>query len=84
MAEPTNRPDETQQSGAAGNPAASGGAQQQVPVNIDESKLVALYSNFCRVTGTPEEVILDFALNSQPFEPPPSRSMSASGSSSAR
>ena len=25
------------------------------------------YSNFCRVTATPEEVILDFGLNPQPF-----------------
>jgi hypothetical protein len=37
-------------------------------MTLDESRLVAVYSNFCRVTGTPEEVILDFALNSQPFE----------------
>jgi hypothetical protein len=39
-----------------------------VPVNIDESRVSTVYSNFCRVTGTPEEVILDFALNSKPFE----------------
>jgi hypothetical protein len=25
------------------------------------------YANFCRVTGTPEELILDFGLNSQPM-----------------
>ena len=75
MAEPTKRPDEREQSGiqgAAGDPAAGGGTPaagpQQVPMNLDESRLVAVYSNFCRVTGTPEEVILDFALNSQPFE----------------
>jgi hypothetical protein len=37
-------------------------------VNIDESRLIAVYSNFCRVTGTPEEVILDFAINAKPFE----------------
>ncbi|MGQ9574534.1 MAG: DUF3467 domain-containing protein [Thermoguttaceae bacterium] len=39
-----------------------------MPVQIEDSKLVASYANFCRVTGTPEEVILDFALNSQPLE----------------
>lgn len=27
----------------------------------------AFYANFCRVTGTPEELIIDFGLNNQPF-----------------
>ena len=36
-------------------------------VRIDDSKANTCYANFCRVTGTPEEVILDFGLNSQPF-----------------
>lgn len=26
-----------------------------------------MYTNFCRVTGTPEEIIIDFGLNSEPF-----------------
>lgn len=26
-----------------------------------------MYTNFCRVTGTPEEIILDFGLNAEPF-----------------
>ena len=29
-----------------------------------------LYANFCRVTGTPEELIIDFGLNPQPFGVP--------------
>ena len=29
-----------------------------------------MYANFCRVTGTPEEVILDYGLNPQPFGVP--------------
>jgi hypothetical protein len=33
---------------------------------IDESRTVMCYANFCRVTGTPEELILDFAMNSTP------------------
>lgn len=41
--------------------------QQRVQVQIDDSKVMALYANFCRVTGTPEELILDFGLNPQPF-----------------
>ncbi|MCE9605987.1 MAG: DUF3467 domain-containing protein [Planctomycetia bacterium] len=37
------------------------------PVKLDESKLVAAYANFCRVTGTPEELIIDFGLNAHPM-----------------
>jgi hypothetical protein len=42
-------------------------AQQRTPVEVDESDAQTAYANFCRVTGTPEELILDFGLNSQPF-----------------
>jgi hypothetical protein len=46
------------------NPAGDG-AQKQL--RLDESKLIAAYANFCRVTGTPEELIIDFGLNTQPM-----------------
>ena len=36
------------------------------PPKINESNLIATYANFCRVTGTPEELIVDFGLNAQP------------------
>jgi hypothetical protein len=37
-------------------------------VGVDDKHLqAASYANFCRVTGTPEELIIDFGLNSQPF-----------------
>jgi hypothetical protein len=39
-------------------------------LEVDDSKVVASYANFCRVTGTPEEMIIDFGLTSQPFEVP--------------
>ena len=42
-------------------------AQQQTEVVVDDSATLPAYSNFCRVTATPEEVILDFGLNPQPF-----------------
>ena len=42
-------------------------AQQQTEVVVDDSATLPSYSNFCRVTATPEEVILDFGLNPQPF-----------------
>jgi hypothetical protein len=41
--------------------------QQQTEVVVDDSGTLPAYSNFCRVTATPEEVILDFGLNPQPF-----------------
>mgnify|MGYP005847844073 FL=1 len=42
----------------------------RVQVQIDDSKVMALYANFCRVTGTPEELIIDFGLNPQPVGVP--------------
>ncbi len=46
-------------------------AQQQQPavaqVMVDDSNVIATYSNFCRVTGSPEELIIDFGLNPQPI-----------------
>ena len=55
-------------------PAAGGQAQPQQPqrvqVQIDDSKALANYANFCRVTGTPEELIIDFGLNPQPIGVP--------------
>jgi len=42
-------------------------AQRTQQMQVDASKAQACYSNFCRVTGTPEELIIDFGLNSQPM-----------------
>jgi hypothetical protein len=48
-------------------------AQQPPQFSVDTSALSAAYANFCRVTGTPEELVLDFGLNTQmtpvPTEP---------------
>ncbi len=49
-----------------------GAQQQQVRVEIDDSNVVATYANFCRVMGTPEELIIDFGVNPQPFGVPTS------------
>lgn len=52
----------------SGDPAAGAPAQgQRAQVEIDDTKAVTCYANFCRVTGTPEELIIDFGLNPQPF-----------------
>jgi hypothetical protein len=55
-----------------GAPAQQPQAQQpqRVQVQIDDSKAIACYANFCRVTGTPEELIIDFGLNPQPVGVP--------------
>jgi hypothetical protein len=44
--------------------------EAQTATQIDDSQARAVYANFCRVTGTPEELILDFGLHPQPFEMP--------------
>jgi len=36
-------------------------------VKFDTESTPASYSNFARVTGSPEELIIDFGLNPQPF-----------------
>jgi hypothetical protein len=46
-------------------------AQQPEQVKIDDAKAYTTYANFCRVTGTAEEVILDFGLNPQMSTPSP-------------
>ena len=40
-------------------------APRTVPVN--DSNAISAYANFCRVTGSPEELIIDFGMNAQPM-----------------
>jgi hypothetical protein len=35
------------------------------PLQVDDSKIVCGYANFIRVTGTPEEMVVDFGLHAQ-------------------
>ena len=60
MAEPTPKPAER----APGQEGA-GPAQPEVVLNDTGANIA--YSNFARVTATPEEVIIDFCLNPNPF-----------------
>ncbi len=59
---------------AAAEPAAAeqaqSQAQQPVQVQVNDDNAVATYANFCRVTGSPEELIVDFGLNPQPIGVP--------------
>ena len=65
MSNPSEK--ETEVEGTPAAEAAPAQAQQRQQVRVDDSKVSALYANFCRVTGTPEELIIDFGLNPQPF-----------------
>ena len=56
--------DETQESRTPGDQG------QQVRVQVDDKHAVTSYANFCRVTGSPEELIIDFGLNPQPVGMP--------------
>jgi len=52
------------------SPAAEAQPQQPVQVQVNDENALALYANFCRVTGSPEELIIDFGLNPQPIGVP--------------
>ena len=43
------------------------GAQQTQEVVVNDNDAVAGYANFCRVSSTPEELILDLGLNPTPY-----------------
>ena len=69
-AAPEAAPSET----AAPSPAPAAEAaqtrQQPVQVQVNDDHAQATYANFCRVTGSPEELIVDFGLNPQPIGVP--------------
>jgi hypothetical protein len=69
MAEP-DKPEKDEATTQSEAPAAQAQAQASPQVQLDDSHVTACYANFCRVTGTPEELIVDFGLNPQPFGVP--------------
>ncbi|MEO1615363.1 MAG: DUF3467 domain-containing protein [Planctomycetota bacterium] len=62
--------DESKKPEAAAPPAEQAQTQQPVQVQVNDDKALATYANFCRVTGSPEELIVDFGLNPQPIGVP--------------
>ena len=52
---------------AAAEAPAAGDQQVQQTLIVDDSNVVAGYANFCRVSSTPEELILDLGLNPNPY-----------------
>ena len=63
MADESSKPD-------AAAPAEQAQSQQPVQVQVNDDNTLATYANFCRVTGSPEELIVDFGLNPQPIGVP--------------
>jgi hypothetical protein len=65
VAEPEKKP--------VAQPQAREPQRQPGQIEVNDTKAVASYANFCRVTGTPEELIVDFGLNKnmnpEPGEP---------------
>ena len=59
-----------QSTGAEGAGAGDPAKTERQRVEVDDSTACCAYANFCRVTGTPEELIVDFGLNAQPFGVP--------------
>ena len=57
---------EKEQAGGAESSQAAGPQAARQALQIDSSHAVANYTNFCRVTSTPEELIIDLGLNAQP------------------
>ena len=72
MTEGDNTDDVANDDAPAAEPAAAAATQQRVAVQVDDSDTMCTYANFCRVTGSPEELIVDFALNPQPMGAPTS------------
>ena len=63
--------DSMQDAASSQDEAADSPRSAQPPqVQVDDQGASCSYANFCRVTGTPEELIIDFGLNSQPFGVP--------------
>jgi hypothetical protein len=62
----TKSQDEAQPTAPAAQPPAPQQAAAPQQVQLDDSQVASCYANFCRVTGTPEELIIDFGLNTQP------------------
>jgi hypothetical protein len=55
---PTPAPTQAQPTGQPGQ-------AQQIQVSIDDSEMTSVYVNFFRVTGNPDEVLLDLGMYSQ-------------------
>lgn len=67
MADDVETKDEGAPEGAAPETQTQQQQQMTQTINVDDSAVNASYSNFCRVSSTPEELILDLGLNPHPY-----------------
>ena len=58
---------ETAADGPTAVPAPVVESPQQQTLTVEDTHSAASYANFCRVSSTPEELILDLGLNPNPF-----------------
>ncbi len=73
MTKSTEKPETSEEAPAEEAAAPAAAPQQQaqpMQVQVDDANAISVYANFCRVTGSPEELIVDFGLNPQPIGPP--------------
>ena len=61
--------DDASASNTGGESVARPSIAERPRIEVHDKDTICMYANFCRVTGTPEELILDFGLNSQPYGP---------------
>lgn len=54
-------------SGSDGNAPGADERAAQPSIKVDDTNVSAGYANFCRVSSTPEELILDLGLNPHPY-----------------
>ena len=69
---PPGKPDDRDSTSAGGREGSAAGVVaiptgpvEPIPLLLDATRIRSTYTNFVRVTGTPEEVILDMGLNKQ-------------------
>jgi hypothetical protein len=65
--EETIKSEESGTTAAAAQPAPQRAAPQGQTLTVDDAGVQACYANFCRVSSTPEELILDLGLNPNPY-----------------
>ncbi len=70
MAEPDNEPRQETAVPPQDVAEEAPGTQPPTQIEVDDSQAKCCYANFCRVMGTPEELIIDFGLNPQPMGVP--------------
>ena len=63
----------SQESPMTDNPMPAGEGNPGIRVELDDTQVAAIYANMCRVSSTPEELILDLGLNPNPVGNPPEK-----------